>query len=106
MFRLLCIEYKMTTPEYFLDKMQPYELDLFLDNMNYAYRYSWEQARFISYILSLPNVDRKKYPNFSMNDIQEFPWDKDEDEIEPLTDKDIENFKNMQKRTYSFEDIE
>jgi len=38
--------------EYFLDKAQPYELDLYMRKYYNHYRLSWEQTRSIMYIIA------------------------------------------------------
>lgn len=59
-------------PEYVLDKMQQYEIPVLLSNINKRYRESWEQTRFISYIIAQSNSSKK----LKLTDIMSFPWDK------------------------------
>lgn len=69
---LLCLEYKAVSVEYFLDKMQFYELDALLDNLNYCVRNEWETARSIMWASISPYSKKKLKPK----DIMEFPWEK------------------------------
>ena len=56
---------------------------------------SWEQCRFISYIIAQVNSTKKLKPT----DILSFTWDKEEDNKNTMiTNEDIERLKNKAKQ--------
>ena len=56
---------------------------------------SWEQCRFISYVLAQINSTKKLKPT----DILSFTWDKEEDNKNTMiTNEDIERLKNKAKQ--------
>ena len=55
-----------------LDRAEVYELDILTDKFNKENRESWEQTRFIAYIIAQTQAYKKKY---KMTDIIKFPWD-------------------------------
>lgn len=59
--------------EYFMDKMEDWELLELFDVIQYADRNSWEQTRFISYLIAQSNSKKK----LQVKDIIQFPWDSD-----------------------------
>jgi len=56
-----------------LDEAQPYELDIYIEKYNRLEKRSWEQARFISYIIAQVNSKKQLKPE----DILKFDWDRD-----------------------------
>jgi hypothetical protein len=80
-------------PNYVLDEMQWYEISAALKYQYYAVKDGWEQARLISFLIAQSN-SRKK---LKMEDILEFPWEKNSNE--PTEDRtmiskeDIERLK-------------
>jgi hypothetical protein len=60
--------------------MQVYELNLILSQIPYCNKNSWEQTRFISYVVAQTNSSKKIKPT----DLIKFSWDNDNN-----TDKDI-----------------
>lgn len=79
--------------EYFFDKMQMYELQPFINNMNKKNKESWEQTRLLAYILAQVNSTKK----LSMTDIIKFSWDLDENKVTSISNEDIERLKNKAK---------
>lgn len=63
----------MVTVEYFLDKMQPYEVSTILDYIDIADKTTWEQTRMQMYITAQVNSTKKLKPT----DIIPFTWDKE-----------------------------
>lgn len=63
-------------PDYVLDDMQWYEINAALKYQYYAIKDGWEQARLISFLIAQSN-SRKK---LKMEDILEFPWEKEKEE--------------------------
>ena len=80
-------------PNYVLDEMQWYEISAALKYQYYAVKDGWVQARLISFLIAQSN-SRKK---LKMEDILEFPWEKNSNE--PIEDRtmiskeDIERLK-------------
>lgn len=69
---IICLEYKAVSVEYFLDRMQFYELDALLENLNYCVRNQWEIARNVMWSNLAPMSKKKIKPK----DIIELPFDK------------------------------
>lgn len=70
-------------PDYFLDKMQWYEVEACLDGLENKGKTSWEQTRFLAYITAQVNSSKKLKPT----DILSFKWD----EIKAGSDTSISN---------------
>lgn len=58
-------------PNYFLDEMTIYEVEALLEEYNNTYQDSWEQTRWIGYILALSNGGKIKKPS----DLMKFSWE-------------------------------
>lgn len=69
---IICLEYKAVTVDYFLDKMQFYELDILLENLNYCVRSDWEMTRNIMWSNLAPMSKKRIKPK----DVLELPFDK------------------------------
>lgn len=82
--RLVVIEYKICSLEYFFDRMKIYELEEVLEMLEYSYKQSWEQTRFNSFITAQMNSTKKIKPQ----DIIKFSWEKDSEDNK---DKTISN---------------
>ncbi len=78
-------------PEYVLDKMAFYEVDAILEKLYYRHRESWDQTRFISYVMAQSHSTKRIKPA----DLVKFPWDKDQDEPanSSINQEDIERLK-------------
>lgn len=71
--------------EYFMDKMEEWEVYNFYDSLKYANRPEWEQTRLLMYILAQVNSKKK----LDINDIMSFPWDEDYSESsKEITDEE------------------
>ncbi len=94
--RLLVVEYRLVSYDYFLDTMQPYELPAILESIPYADRAQWEQTRLK--IFSTASMFSKK--ELTVKDIMAFPWDKDEatETQEAPTDKELQRLKSTAKK--------
>ena len=84
------MEYKVCSLEYFLDCLQPYELNVLLDNLEYSVKISWEQTRFKSYIQAKTFCDK----TIKLTDILKFSWDKEEKRTTSVSNADVERLKN------------
>lgn len=69
---MVVVQYGITSAEYFLDKMKPYELDIICDGLHLRYRDSWEQTRMVCYIVAQVNSKKHLKPS----DLMTFPWEK------------------------------
>lgn len=77
-------------PDYFLDRMKWYEVEACIKGLENKNKASWEQCRFISYMIAQVNSTKKLKPT----DILSFNWDKEEDDNTMITNEDIERLKN------------
>lgn len=82
------MEYKVCSLDYFLDNMQPYELDAILDNIEYSVKVSWEQTRFIAW-MQAQSFSTKK---IKLTDLIQFGWDNIKNTS--ISTDDIERLKN------------
>lgn len=90
MLRILVLEYKVCSIDYFLDVMQPYELNALLENIEYSVKTSWEQTRFQSYVQAQSFSTKK----MKMTDLITFGWDKEVTKDTSISNEDIERLKN------------
>lgn len=71
---IVCLEYKCVTVEYFLDKMQMYELETIMENINSSIKNEWEQCRRIVF-----GIERTHFKGIHKpSDVIKFPWDIDD----------------------------
>ena len=78
-------------PDYFLDEMKWYEVEACIKGLENKNKASWEQCRFISYMIAQVNNTKK----LKLTDILSFNWDKEEDNKNTMiTNEDIERLKN------------
>lgn len=90
-------EYKATSLEYFLDKMQYYELDIILSMLEYTTKQDWEQTRFQSYITAQTQSTKKLNPQ----DVLKFSWDEatnKENKNTYISTEDIERLKRKAEK--------
>ena len=89
---MVVFEYKATSLEYFLDKMQYYELDIILSMLEYTTKQDWEQTRFQSYITAQTQSTKKLNPQ----DVLKFSWDEatnKENKNTYISTEDVERLK-------------
>lgn len=71
--------------------MEWYEVEACIKGLENKNKASWEQCRFISYMIAQVNSTKKLKPT----DILSFNWDKEEDNKNTMiTNEDIERLKN------------
>ena len=71
--------------------MKWYEVEACIKGLENKNKTSWEQCRFISYIIAQCNSTKKIKPT----DILSFTWDKEDDNKNTMiTNEDIERLKN------------
>lgn len=84
---MLVFEYKIISYEYFMFRLQDYEIDDLLKYIPYSNKQAYEQTRLILWGVLSPYLKTKKSPE------QILPLATDKKEIERLKDKPIENEK-------------
>ena len=91
----MVVQYGVTTMEYFLDRMKPYELSIICDSLHLRTKDSWEQARMVAYMTAQVSSKKKLKPS----DIIQFAWEQKDTHIKqeqkPLTVEDVEKIKAM-----------
>lgn len=70
--RVLVVQFKLVSLEYFLDQMTEYELYILYDNLEYSDFTNKEMSRILGYIIAQTQSRKKLKPE----DIMQFPWDK------------------------------
>lgn len=93
MYALLTIKMHYP-PKYVLDEMEWYEISAALDYQHFTDKESWEQNRFIAYIIAQVNSKKR----LKLEDIMKFPWD-DEDKPKEIP---IEEIKRLQEKANSY----
>ena len=94
---MVVFEYKATSLEYFLDKMQYYELDIILSMLEYTTKQDWEQTRFQSYITAQTQSTKKLNPQ----DVLKFSWDEatnKENKNTYISTEDVERLKRKAEK--------
>lgn len=95
---MVVFEYKATSLEYFLDKMQYYELDIILSMLEYTTKQDWEQTRFQSYITAQSQSTKK----LQITDVLKFSWDNEatnkENKNTTITKEDIDRLKRKAEK--------
>ncbi len=91
---MLVFGYRMVGYEYFMDKMQPYEVETMIEAIPYADRPTWEQTRLK--IFSTASMFSKNA--LSVTDIMRFKWDEEQGEPQTdITQTDIDRLKKQAK---------
>lgn len=100
MFKTLCVEFKMVSVEYFMEKMEEWEVVEIYNVLKYSNRQLYECSRMIAYFCVMPYMKKK----VSMSEFLPLPFDESVEsvgeEIEPkqLTQKMINKIKQSNKR--------
>ena len=75
-FRILVVNAKLVTYEYFMDYIQDWEIELLLEMSNESYRNDWETARYIAYYNAIMSGNLKKqYSSKTMTELFPLPYD-------------------------------
>lgn len=93
-------------PDYFLDKMQWYEIDACLKGLRNKYKPAWEQARTISHTIAQVNSKKK----LKATDVMKFDWDDECKSTTNITLEDRDRYKdrletiknNLNEKRYSY----
>ena len=92
--KVLVVQYKLVSLEYFMDKLEPYELYSLYDMLDYTDANMKEMSRLIMYIDAQCHSAKKLKPQ----DIFSLPWDKDTgDETETINKEDLNRLKDFAK---------
>ena len=86
------VQFKLVSLEYFMDELQSWEVNELLECLKYANQASWEQTRWLMYVVAQVN-SRKQ---LKLQDILHFPWD-DEKMDTTISDADIKRLKARAK---------
>lgn len=91
LYRLLVVQYRMVSHDYFMHTMELWEAGLTISNLQYADTNSWEQTRALMTMLG--NMFSKK--KLSAEEIMKLPWDhKYETRNTAITNEEIEELRN------------
>ena len=95
MYSLLVIENGFDA-DYFMDRMQMYELPVLLENIHKRKKEEWEQIRFVSYLIAQTNSAKKISPT----DLLKFSWDEDKElqKETAITSYDITRLRDKAKQ--------
>ena len=89
----MCFEYKVVPVEYFMDKMQEYELATIIENIPYMDVAAWEQTRDLMFIYA-QSLSKKQLKH---TDILHFAWDDIEPKDTEITNSDINRLRAQAK---------
>lgn len=95
---MLVVGYRLITHTYFLDELQPYELDLLVQSIPFADRNAWEQTRLKIYTTASMFSKRK----LTIKDVMSFPWEKETDE-QPETEITTDELTTLQQYSKTIE---
>ena len=74
--RILVIDCKIVTYEYFMDDMQEWEISMLMRMSHEAHRTAWETARYITYYNAVMGGKlKKKYVEKPMTELFPLPYD-------------------------------
>lgn len=84
--------------EYFMDKLQPYEVNIIINNLNKTDKNLWEATRLIIYY----NAMMWSKDKMELQDFMKFDWEKETGEIErehntEISNEDIKRLKERAK---------
>lgn len=95
--RVLVVQFKLVSLEYFLDQMTEYELYIMYDNLEYSDFNTKEMSRILGYIIAQTQSRKKLKPD----EIIQFPWDENykEKSIHKVdTEEDIQRAKQFRDK--------
>lgn len=74
------------SPDYVLDRMQPYEIRILISNVHLKIKDGWEQTRLL--IATVANIFSGKGHKVYPEDVLKFDWDNDKVESSCITEDD------------------
>lgn len=90
--------YRVVSVQYFMDEMQDYEVNPYIENLRFLDVNSWEQARFMGYC-GVQVYSKKK---LSPTDLLTFSWEEEEDHEKEITNEEVER---LQKKAEQIQKI-
>lgn len=81
--KLFVFRKKMVTYEYFMDKIQDWEVSLLADSVTSGYREEWEMTRWLVYSIIQPNL-KKGMRDKPMKEIIPLPFDEEDTEEQDI----------------------
>lgn len=88
--KVLVVQYKLISLDYFMDEMQEYEIHDLYNMLQYTDLGKWEMTRWLLYAIIQVNSKKK----IKIEDVLKFPWDKDYIKLDKnISDNDIERLK-------------
>lgn len=78
-----------------MDELQSWEVNELFESLNYADCASWEQTRWLMYVVAQVNSKKK----LKLQDIMNFPWDRQQTQT-TISNEDI---KRLKERAMKFE---
>lgn len=92
------MQYRIVGVDYFLNEMQPFEVEAILESADYIDSLEWDRTRLMMYSTLAPNSSKK----LEISDILTFPWDKEKTGSEStdhsISNEDIERLRNKAKQ--------
>lgn len=90
MLKVLVVEYKLVSLQYFMDEMTEYEIHDLYNMLKYSDLPYWEMTRWLLYAIVQVNSKRK----IKVEDVLKLPWDNDYKEHDKnISNNDIEKLK-------------
>lgn len=94
LFRIICFEFRICSPEYFLDEMQKYEVNTIIANIPYLDKVQKETDRYKLYVTVQSNSKKR----LKVQEIMSLPWDNETQDVQ-WTDEYKEEMKKERKET-------
>ena len=97
MFKVLVVQYRLVTIEYFMDKMEEWEIYELYSVLGHSDSQQWEMTRWIMYSI----IQSKTKKKIEINSLLKFPWDegeKDKKNNTNISNEDISRLRKMSKR--------
>jgi hypothetical protein len=85
------------SPDYFLDRMQWYEVDACLKGLGLSERTGWEQTRYLCYVTAQVQSRNRMKPS----DILSFEWDEEKKGDTKISNEEIAKLKKKAAETAS-----
>lgn len=92
--RIVVIENKICSLDYFLDVMQPWELEFIFKNLAYAQKNEWEQTRLLYYGSIQPYLKDKT----DLQEVFPLPFDNKNEDNQTQQNVTKESFEKLEER--------
>ena len=85
-------------PDYFLYKMQWWEVNRYLAGIHRRHRTAWENTRALQWFLACMFNDSKKHPApKSPQDLYKFGWEEEQTTAPDITEQDAKDLQEMMR---------